>query len=409
MAELWRNLVRQAITGEDLDKLGKYKFIQELKDTPATALATAVSEMGQSIATPEQLPSYMQRSEETYLPQYPGDLGKITVSGEEQVPPINSEPQQLSRLQRYSQEIPKGLDKFMSSMGAGLTGQPINMEGRGWESGLGGKIGATVGDELLNQFFYGQHGKGVQSPEFYNTPQQRWSQANEVEKARNTFLQKEDLSTEQLNASKLGINPSAYTVNGKIDKTKLFDAIAETSKAPKMSASRENAKTKSTLDVLSTIETANVRRNAIDTAMKSAERIDSGVYGQAKRGFLKAVGADSPALEDWQNIKMVLTDGQLLYTAKTKGAISDKEMELFAKAAANDDVASVRQIMPVLRKILRELNADETAKVNAYKRSYKEDPYSWEEVDSNIGQYSDAPLEEGATQKTSSGNVWRKK
>jgi hypothetical protein len=106
-----------------------------------------------------------------------------------------------------------------------------------------------------------------------------------------------------------------------------------------------------------------------------------------KRGWEKNVNPEAPELQDWQIVKSVLMDEQLMQTAKTKGAISDVEMAMFAEAVANDDLISMKRVLPVLRRALRRINADETSKVKAYKQSHGEDPYSWQDLQSNIKEY----------------------
>ncbi len=90
----------------------------------------------------------------------------------------------------------------------------------------------------------------------------------------------------------------------------------------------------------------------------------------------KFTDPNNPLFRDWQKVKMVLTDAQLMYTAKTKGAISDREMELFSKAAANDDIALKPAIIPVLNKMRKFLEAENRTKVRTYQKLYGEDASS---------------------------------
>lgn len=132
------------------------------------------------------------------------------------------------------------------------------------------------------------------------------------------------------------------------------------------------------------VEQNNIKRDMIVQAAQAAQGISGGIFGKVSRGTLRNLNPNNPILGEWQKIKMVLTDAQLMNTAKTKGAISDREMDLFAKAAANDDVASLPAMMPVFNKLLRMINADETGAVTAFKQLYNEDPYEWEGIKSNI-------------------------
>jgi hypothetical protein len=161
-----------------------------------------------------------------------------------------------------------------------------------------------------------------------------------------------------------------------------------------------------TENIMNNLEQNNIKRDMINNAMESSKKIQGGLYGKIQRGFLRGIDPKNPILGDWQNIKMVLTDAQLMNVAKTKGAISDREMELFSKAAANDDIASLPQIIPVLNKVLRTINADEQSSVNSYKKLYGEDPTQWEGYNSNlIQQQSQIPIpmpqQQGQMQPTS--------
>lgn len=147
---------------------------------------------------------------------------------------------------------------------------------------------------------------------------------------------------------------------------------------PKLpSASLEKVKEKRIEDLFTTVEDNKVKRGSIKQALESATKIDPGVLGRAKRGILKWTDPNNPMFEDWQNVKIVLTDAQLMNTAKTKGAISDREMELFSKAAANDDVASLPAMLPVFKRILKVMDADEKSKKDTFRKLYKEDPDEW--------------------------------
>jgi hypothetical protein len=154
-----------------------------------------------------------------------------------------------------------------------------------------------------------------------------------------------------------------------------------------MSPMLENSKNKRLETLIDTIETGNITRGNIVDAFQSAQRIQGGFIGKLGRNWSKNFNSNDPALQDWQKVKMVLTDAQLLNTAKTKGAISDQEMRLFANAAANDDTASIQSIMPVFRKLMNFLNAEEDFRVKTYKKLYGEDPYSYDGIMSNIEDF----------------------
>ena len=127
---------------------------------------------------------------------------------------------------------------------------------------------------------------------------------------------------------------------------------------------------KKTEELLNTIGQGKIQREMIERARKSSKNIPTGLSGKVKMWWTKMFDSENPIMEDWQNIKMVLTDAQLLNTAKTKGAISDREMELFSKAAANDDISSVRAMKPVFDKLVSFINTEEKVKSQTYKSFY---------------------------------------
>jgi hypothetical protein len=151
----------------------------------------------------------------------------------------------------------------------------------------------------------------------------------------------------------------------------------------------QNAKDKRLEDVVMTVQDYNVKRDALSDAVSAMDRIEGGRYGALNRLKMRELNPNSPALEDWQKLKIVLLDETLANTMKTKGAISDEEMKLFQRAAANDDIFSVRATLPVLRRALKKMNAEENAKVVSYRNLYKEDPYQLQGVESNISKYED--------------------
>lgn len=133
-------------------------------------------------------------------------------------------------------------------------------------------------------------------------------------------------------------------------------------------------------DIITTIETNKPRKLMISEAEDATKRITSGIYGKVERGWTKNLAPDSPALGDYQKIKMVLLDAQLANVAFTKGAISDAEMKLFGEASANDELMSDPRMQVVFTKLNRFLKAQEKAKVSSYNKIYKEDPMQWDEL-----------------------------
>jgi hypothetical protein len=154
---------------------------------------------------------------------------------------------------------------------------------------------------------------------------------------------------------------------------------------PTVNPRLEAIKPKKIQEVYDTVESNNVIRDNVKQALDSATRIGTGLGGKIKYMALKNFKPNDPVLADWQNIKSILTDTQLLYTAKTKGAISDREMDLFREAAANNDLKSLPEIRTTLDRMIKKLNASEDAVLKSYKQSFNEDPMTWEDLKSNRG------------------------
>jgi hypothetical protein len=133
-------------------------------------------------------------------------------------------------------------------------------------------------------------------------------------------------------------------------------------------------KAKRAEDLITTMETNKVKREMLANAQESAGKVPTGFGGRMKMWWNKMFDPENPQMEDWQKVKMVLTDAQLMNTAQTKGAISDREMELFSKAAANDDVASVKAMKPVFDKLTKFIDSEEMAKKKTYSALYGEEP-----------------------------------
>lgn len=145
-------------------------------------------------------------------------------------------------------------------------------------------------------------------------------------------------------------------------------------------ASRQNQKDKRTADLFSTFETNQVRKQQVADIEAVLPSIPKGLAGKKASEFMANLAPDSPILAGWQNLKNWLADEQLMYTAKTKGAISDAEMKFFANAVGNDDLTSIPRLQPIIKKFYAAIEADENAKVKAFKQMYNEDPSSWEEL-----------------------------
>lgn len=259
--------------------------------------------------------------------------------------------------------------------GVDATGN-INPAGRGvlpQGSGLGPRIGMGLlsGAQAAGESVV----RDVRSMAGFKAPEKTLAQQLEELKA------KEQIKSEvKGSVAKEGFNlrddtevPEGYEIAGYDQKGNPMIRKIDIKKAS-LSPTLEKVKQQRTEDLITTVEQNKVKRDMISQAEIAAKNIDTGVYGKIRRGILKGLGSNDPLLGEWQKIKMVLTDAQLLNTAKTKGAISDKEMELFSRAAANDDITSLPAMIPVFNKLKRIMEADEKSKKDTFKKLYDEDP-----------------------------------
>lgn len=189
------------------------------------------------------------------------------------------------------------------------------------------------------------------------------------------------------------------------------EQLAELSRVAMEEANRKNTKEspsmqirkdKRTEDLLTTIEANKPKKALLTEAEDAVDRISSGIYGKIGRGWSKNLSPDSPALGDYQKIKMVLLDAQLANVAFTKGAISNAEMELFGQAAANDELMSSPRMKVVFKKLNRFLKAEEKGKISSYNKIYGEDPSQWEELQGVDYNWED---DKGENQASSGGDV----
>jgi hypothetical protein len=144
-------------------------------------------------------------------------------------------------------------------------------------------------------------------------------------------------------------------------------------KEDKVPASVQNLKTKMRGELNETIETNKVQRDKVALAKSALDRLPSGFLGNMSMKMKRMAGSDDPIMGDWQTVKQVLTDDTLLNTARTKGAISDQEMELFKQSAANDDLLSKPAARVVFDKLVKFIDAEEKAKRDTFEQSFPED------------------------------------
>ena len=173
-------------------------------------------------------------------------------------------------------------------------------------------------------------------------------------------------------------------------KTDAYKGLANQREKSELSPSLQNQKDKRIQNIFDTLEGNKVKRQKIDKATGSLSKIPTGLAGKVQTAWMKNMDPNNPILTDWQQIKSVMTDAQLQSVAKTKGAISDREMELFAQAAANDDIMSVARMKPVLEAMKSALASSEESLLNSYRRIYPgEDPAQWPEMEGLIQPRAD--------------------
>jgi len=129
-----------------------------------------------------------------------------------------------------------------------------------------------------------------------------------------------------------------------------------------------------------TAENVRQQSGAVERATRSLPNVKTGLWHNARRGFLRLTGQDVPELADWQGLKSILTNTQLDYSDRTKGAISDREMATFAKAVANDDFATVMQMKHVLRAYYDKLHGGLESGMSAYEDMFNDDPRKYKSL-----------------------------
>ena len=155
-----------------------------------------------------------------------------------------------------------------------------------------------------------------------------------------------------------------------------------------------------TSKLVNALQTIPVRRTMVNEAKSAMENLPGGRIGQIKMAYIRNFDENNPLNEDWQKVKMVLTDAQLMNTALTKGAISDKEMTLFATAAANDDLLSIKRNKVVFNKLIRFLNAEEKGIQESYAINYGDK--ALEKVKSRLGIIQKPPAKSYVRKGTNS-------
>ena len=161
-----------------------------------------------------------------------------------------------------------------------------------------------------------------------------------------------------------------------------FVPMQQTAEEKALPASRQIYKDKKTSEIFDTFEKNKVRFDQAKNVEGLLSSLPKGLTGKAFTNYLKNLEPDDPRLGAWQDLKNWLADEQLSFVAKTKGAVSDVEMKFFREAVGNDDLVSAPRFKVILNKFVSGMQADQRAKVGAFKQSFGEDPSQWQELKS---------------------------
>ena len=126
--------------------------------------------------------------------------------------------------------------------------------------------------------------------------------------------------------------------------------------------------------LVSTTNRNALTKQYITDAVSNLDKIPAGQIGSINVNMLQRFDPNNPVLGDWQKVKSLLSDIQLGKLQFTKGAISDREMEFFAKAVANDDILNFPRIKFILDKAVNEMNVEEKSLKESYYINYGELP-----------------------------------
>lgn len=170
-----------------------------------------------------------------------------------------------------------------------------------------------------------------------------------------------------------------------------------------LSPSLQKAKDDRVSNLIKMSEENPIRLNQLDDAenfLKDLPKLLQGRGGAISFKALQEADPTNPLLSQWQNLKSILTEAQLDYVAKTKGAVSDREMALFGTAVANDDLISVARMTPQLKKMRSKILSDQNAGIRTYKQIYGEDP-------SSFANFKQGGAEEGSGAQYRLGQIYR--
>jgi hypothetical protein len=132
----------------------------------------------------------------------------------------------------------------------------------------------------------------------------------------------------------------------------------------------DRQKNKDTTALATTLSDDEFTLSNIENVLSVLPSLPSGGIGKLQTGWKKIVNPNDPMLANWQKVKTELANLQLSYTDKTKGAISDKEMDFFRDAVANDDLMSLPRIAYILNREQRRIAAKHSGMKQAYSLNY---------------------------------------
>lgn len=216
-----------------------------------------------------------------------------------------------------------------------------------------------------------QQGLTPQVPSFEE--KLRMQTAADIDLAEAKFgIKQRELAAEERPLSLQEQLSQAETIGLKPTKLKGGEISFEAAEDPTQKVSFIKQKNKDTSDLIDTVMSGDFKKENINKVLADAQDIPQGLLGKVEIDMLKRFSPDSPVLAKWQNLKSVLTDAQLMKTARTKGAISDREMELFAEAVANDDINSMPRITATLSRMMNQLEQEANVARSTFGQLYGE-------------------------------------
>lgn len=279
-----------------------------------------------------------------------------------------------------AQYSPRGMEDYVSGTNSDMGYQPSQ---QGFLSllgaGISGGIAPFVGDNQWLERRTKQQMEQAQSEAEFRALLLKQRQQGNVNKYISPEQQIATLSRTRELAAAQGLDPNSIGFGV----TATGSPTLSIQPQNKINPSLQNYRNKLTENVINTYNDVQNTNETINTALSSVNKLESGLKGKVTYGVIKNLDANNPLLQDWQNLKIALTDAQLQSSGPLKGAISDSENKWLAAAAANDDLISIPRAKAVFDKLKRAAATREKTAVQSFKRIYKEDPYQWDELKSS--------------------------